>query len=115
MLSRNKPFFLIEEGDGLLRDVLDGQAELLEDCLVRGGRAETLNPQDPSVGSSVLVPAHRGCGLYREPDLYVRRQDLVPVCLVLGVEYLPARHVYDPRLYGALREVFVGAERKLHL
>src|SRR3972149_1610237 len=112
---KKQALFPVEERERRRRDVLDSKAERLEDVLVRGRRAETLYPQDRTVGAGVLVPAHRRGRLHREPHRYVVRQHLFPVRLVLGVEDLPARHVPDPRLYASSREVIIRFQRELHL
>ena len=69
-----------------------GDAVLLVDPGVVGGRAVRLDRDDPAVVADDLPPALGDAGLDRDPGLDDRRDHGVAVRLLLVVEPLPARH-----------------------
>jgi len=86
-----------QDGLGLLDDPLDGEAEVFEDVLVRPGRAEGVLREGLSFGTDVPVPSEADARLHRHAGGDVRRDDLFPVRLVLGLEEFPAGHADHAR------------------
>src|SRR5690606_22553392 len=82
-------------GDGAY--VVGREAELLEQHLAVGRRTEVLQGHDAPGVPDVLVPGETDAGLHRDARPHGRRQDAVPVPLVLLLEPLHGRHGHHAR------------------
>ncbi len=71
-------------------DARGREPEVLEDRARRRRRAEMVEPDDRALVADPALPAERDTDLDADTLADVRRQDLIAIRLVLGVEPLPA-------------------------
>ena len=91
------------------------EPELLEDRAGRRRRPEVIEPDDRALVADPALPAERHADLDADALANGRRQDLVAVRLVLGLEPLPAGQRHDARRDAVLLERLGGGERELEL
>ncbi len=108
-LSRFEELLLLDQLLGLLDDVRDVDAELVESDGAGGGGAEAIDTDDGSVVADVLVPAHGGAGF--DGDLgRALGEEAGLVGFVLLVEDLEAGHGDDGGVDACGLELFGGLE-----
>src|SRR5690348_7114406 len=100
---------------GDVRDVLGSEAEFTEEDLAVRRSTEVLQRNNASRVPDEPVPGQTDTGLDRDARLHRRRQDAVPVPLVLLLEPLHARHGHDPRRDARGLELLACLHRHVHL
>src|SRR5712692_7228326 len=96
-------------------DLIDGEAELLQQLLKRRRRAELAPRNDAAVYSRVSAPAEAGPRFDRDSSSNGRRKHRFAILYGLPLEKLPARHADDSGLYSFGLQLLVSRNAQLQL